>query len=190
MNRIKRQLIAAAALLLAIGLSGQALAQNASLSVFSNGLRPVFIAGEQIEMVVVFKTSVTYTEREGTLQLFEADAETPLLELSFTTPTMTEGRHVEAFLIDSTYLRPGAYTVVATVDPPVSNRYDITIAQRHRPTRDGRPGPTENPAYCYDLHATILHLLGIDHTRLVFRHNGNDRRLTDVHGEIIQEILA
>ena len=36
--------------------------------------------------------------------------------------------------------------------------------------------------YCYDLHATILHLLGIDHTRLTFRHNGIDRRLTDVHG--------
>ena len=45
-------------------------------------------------------------------------------------------------------------------------------------------------AYCYDLHATILHLLGIDHTRLTFRHNGIDRRLTDVHGHVIQEVLA
>jgi hypothetical protein len=42
----------------------------------------------------------------------------------------------------------------------------------------------------YDLHATILHLLGIDHTRLTFRHNGIDRRLTDVHGHVIEEILA
>jgi uncharacterized protein (DUF1501 family) len=42
----------------------------------------------------------------------------------------------------------------------------------------------------YDLHATILHLLGIDHTRLTFRHNGIDRRLTDVHGELIREVLA
>ena len=41
----------------------------------------------------------------------------------------------------------------------------------------------------YDLHATIFHLLGIDHTKLTFRHNGSDRRLTDVHGEVIQEIL-
>jgi hypothetical protein len=48
----------------------------------------------------------------------------------------------------------------------------------------------ENPLYCYDLHATILHLLGIDHTRLTFRHNGIDRRLTDVHGRVIEEILA
>lgn len=44
--------------------------------------------------------------------------------------------------------------------------------------------------YCYDLHATVLHLLGIDHEQLTFRHNGIDRRLTDVHGEVIKEILA
>lgn len=43
---------------------------------------------------------------------------------------------------------------------------------------------------CYDLHATILHLMGIDHERLTVRHNGIDRRLTDVHGEVIHEILA
>jgi hypothetical protein len=48
----------------------------------------------------------------------------------------------------------------------------------------------ENVTYCYDLHATVLHLLGIDHTRLTFRHNGIDRRLTDVHGHVIREILA
>jgi uncharacterized protein DUF1501 len=47
----------------------------------------------------------------------------------------------------------------------------------------------ENPIYCYDVHATVLHLLGIDHTRLTFRHNGIDRRLTDVHGKVIGEIL-
>ncbi len=43
--------------------------------------------------------------------------------------------------------------------------------------------------YCYDLHATILHLMGIDHTRLTFRHNGIDRRITDVHGHVVPEIL-
>jgi hypothetical protein len=48
----------------------------------------------------------------------------------------------------------------------------------------------ENITYCYDLHATVLHLLGIDHTRLTFRHNGIDRRLTDVHGRVLNEILA
>src|SRR5437660_2871249 len=45
------------------------------------------------------------------------------------------------------------------------------------------------PTYCYDLHATILHLLGIDHERLTFRNNGANRRLTDVHGTVISEIL-
>ncbi len=47
-----------------------------------------------------------------------------------------------------------------------------------------------NPTYCYDLHATVLHLLGIDHTKLTVRHNGIDRRLTDVHGHVIRDILA
>jgi hypothetical protein len=46
------------------------------------------------------------------------------------------------------------------------------------------------PIWCYDLHATVLHLLGIDHTRLTYKHNGIDRRLTDVHGHVINEILA
>lgn len=48
----------------------------------------------------------------------------------------------------------------------------------------------ENVTTCYDVHATILHQLGIDHTRLTFRHNGIDRRLTDVHGHVINEIIA
>lgn len=42
----------------------------------------------------------------------------------------------------------------------------------------------------HDFHATILHLLGVDHTRLSFYHNGIQRRLTDVHGHVIEEILA
>ena len=48
----------------------------------------------------------------------------------------------------------------------------------------------EGATYCYDLHATVLHLLGIDHEKLTFRFNGTDRRLTDVHGEVIHSILA
>lgn len=43
---------------------------------------------------------------------------------------------------------------------------------------------------CYDIHATLLHLLGIDHEKLTVRHDGIDRRLTDVHGEVIDDILA
>ena len=48
----------------------------------------------------------------------------------------------------------------------------------------------EGRTYCYDLHATILHLLGIDHEQLSVRHNGINRRLTDVHGHVVNEILA
>ena len=42
----------------------------------------------------------------------------------------------------------------------------------------------------YDFHATILHLLGLDHERLSFYHNGIERRLTDVHGEVIHAMLS
>lgn len=48
----------------------------------------------------------------------------------------------------------------------------------------------DSPVEMYDLHATILHLLGIDHERLTFRFGGRDHRLTDVHGHVIEDILA
>jgi uncharacterized protein (DUF1501 family) len=48
----------------------------------------------------------------------------------------------------------------------------------------------ENPVTIYDFHATVLHLLGIDHTRLTYYHNGIQRRLTDVHGEVVRGILT
>lgn len=48
----------------------------------------------------------------------------------------------------------------------------------------------ENPVSIYDLHATILHVLGIDHEKLTFYHNGVKRRLTDVHGEVVRDLLV
>ncbi len=48
----------------------------------------------------------------------------------------------------------------------------------------------ENPVHVHDLHATILHLLGIDHTKLTYRYSGRDFRLTDVAGRVVTEILA
>lgn len=48
----------------------------------------------------------------------------------------------------------------------------------------------ENVTTIYDFHATILHLMGLDHERLSYYHNGIERRLTDVHGHVIQDILA
>ncbi|MEC9331509.1 MAG: DUF1501 domain-containing protein, partial [Verrucomicrobiota bacterium] len=48
----------------------------------------------------------------------------------------------------------------------------------------------EKPVHIHDLQATILHLLGLDHERLTFKHGGRDYRLTDVHGKLVQEIVA
>ncbi len=48
----------------------------------------------------------------------------------------------------------------------------------------------EDKVHLHDLHATMLHLLGIDHTRLVYRYGGRDYRLTDVHGEVATKIIA
>jgi len=48
----------------------------------------------------------------------------------------------------------------------------------------------EGQVHVHDLHATMLHLMGLDHTRLTYRHAGRDFRLTDIHGRIVEEILA
>ncbi len=48
----------------------------------------------------------------------------------------------------------------------------------------------EDPVHVHDFHATILHLLGLDHTRLTYRHAGRDFRLTDVRGNVVKEVLA
>jgi uncharacterized protein (DUF1501 family) len=48
----------------------------------------------------------------------------------------------------------------------------------------------ENPVHVHDLNATLLHLLGLDHTRLTWRFQGRDYRLTDVHGKVVDGILA
>jgi len=50
--------------------------------------------------------------------------------------------------------------------------------------------PVEDRAHVHDLHATILHLLGLDHKKLTFRFQGRDFRLTDVHGELVTKLLA
>jgi arylsulfatase A-like enzyme len=48
----------------------------------------------------------------------------------------------------------------------------------------------EKPVHGHDFHATILHLMGLDHTRLTCRHAGRDYRLTDVHGEVVCDVLT
>jgi arylsulfatase A-like enzyme len=49
---------------------------------------------------------------------------------------------------------------------------------------------TENPVHIHDLNATILHALGIDHERLTYRFQGRDYRLTDVHGNMVKDLLV
>ncbi len=53
-----------------------------------------------------------------------------------------------------------------------------------------KPLDRDRPTTVYDVHATLLHLLGIDHTRLTLRHNSIDRRLTDVHGQVLHDLVA
>lgn len=60
----------------------------------------------------------------------------------------------------------------------------------HGTTDDIGKYTVENPVEVHDLHATVLHQMGIDHERLTFRHAGRDFRLTDVHGRILQDIIA
>ncbi len=60
----------------------------------------------------------------------------------------------------------------------------------HGATDDFGYAPVESPVHMHDLHATLLHLLGVDHQRLTYRHAGRDFRLTDVYGNVVHEILG
>ena len=53
-----------------------------------------------------------------------------------------------------------------------------------------KPADRTDSTQVYDIHATVLRLLGVDHEQLTFRHNGIDRRLTDVHGKVLVDLLA
>ena len=61
---------------------------------------------------------------------------------------------------------------------------------RHGATDDYGYFAVENKVHLHDLHATMLHLLGLDHLKLTYRYAGRDFRLTDVHGEVVHEIIA
>ena len=62
----------------------------------------------------------------------------------------------------------------------------ITFGQ----TDDHSYNITDDPVHVHDLHATMLHCLGIDHTRLTYFYQGRHHRLTDVHGQVVEGILA
>ena len=60
----------------------------------------------------------------------------------------------------------------------------------HGATYDFGWHAVENKVYVHDLHATILHLMGLDHEKLTYRFGGRDYRLTDVHGHVVKEIIT
>ena len=78
---------------------------------------------------------------------------------------------------------PGAFTVwLAGAGVKAGYVHGATDEFGHR--------VVSGPVHMHDLHATVLHLLGLDHERLIFRYDGRDFRLTDVHGEVVRGILA
>jgi uncharacterized protein (DUF1501 family) len=60
----------------------------------------------------------------------------------------------------------------------------------HGQTDDFCYNVVRDPVHVHDLNATLLHLLGVDHTRLIYRFQGRDYRLTDVHGQVVRELIA
>ena len=61
---------------------------------------------------------------------------------------------------------------------------------RHGSTDDYGYYAAEDKVHIHDLHATLLHLLGLDHEKLTYRYGGRDFRLTDVHGRVVRDILV
>jgi uncharacterized protein (DUF1501 family) len=66
----------------------------------------------------------------------------------------------------------------------------VKAGHAHGRTDDYGYYAAEDKVHVHDLHATILHLLGLDHTRLTYRHAGRDFRLTDVSGEVVSAIVS
>ena len=60
----------------------------------------------------------------------------------------------------------------------------------HGETDDFGYNITRDPVHVHDLHATLLHLLGVDHKKLIYRHEGRDYRLTDIAGNVIRELIV
>ena len=66
----------------------------------------------------------------------------------------------------------------------------VKAGSQHGETDDFGYNIVRDPVHVHDFHATLLHLLGIDHERLAFKYQGRRYRLTDVHGRLVRELLA
>jgi hypothetical protein len=83
-----------------------------------------------------------------------------------------------------------AAAITARASPPGSRAPGAKGGTVYGSTDELGATVAENQVHVHDFHATILHLLGMDHERLTFRHGGRDYRLTDVHGHVVQALLA
>ena len=83
-----------------------------------------------------------------------------------------------------------AATTARAASPPGWPAAASRAARRIGATDDFGYAAVENKVHVHDLHATILHLLGLDHTLLTYFHGGRDMRLTDVSGRVVREVIA
>ena len=72
---------------------------------------------------------------------------------------------------------------------PIIN-YGYKVGFSYGATYEFGLSAVENRVHVHDLHATIIHLMGLDHEKLTYRYSGRDYRLTDVHGQVIKELFA
>ena len=83
-----------------------------------------------------------------------------------------------------------AATIIPTPSPCGWPAAASSRASRYGETDDLGFSVAKDKVHVHDLHATILHLLGFDHTKLTYRFQGRDFRLTDVHGQVVKGLLA
>ena len=104
----------------------------------------------------------------------------------------TTGGRIMAGTIIPVLLRLGWLEEESSQASPTGNLTTTDITLRTRIARDQteQTQMDSGTMHIHDLNATILHLLGIDHTRLTYRYQGRDFRLTDVHGHVITDILT
>ena len=66
----------------------------------------------------------------------------------------------------------------------------VKSGQTYGETDDYCYNIVKDPVHVHDLNATVMHLMGVDHTKLTYRYQGRDFRLTDIHGELVKPLLA
>ena len=90
----------------------------------------------------------------------------------------------------STRVRVGAARSKPARDITSANTGGVRAGHQHGETDELGYNTVRDPVHIHDLNATLLYLLGFDHEKLTFRYEGRDFRLTDVHGNVVRELLA